>query len=69
MISESALLNRLVAEIKAEQNDLAKSSMLFPKPDPHSNGVQAGKYQGLERALEILDNIISADDEQERKNS
>ena len=36
-----------------------------PKADPFEHGVQAGKYQGVQLALDIIENILRDENEKE----
>lgn len=59
------LIAQLIGLIKKEKEGMAEAAMLFPKPLPFEHGMQAGKYQGLERALEILESLLRDDLEKE----
>ena len=58
-------LQVFLVKMKEEQTDLARAGMLHPKAEPFDHGIQAGIYQGLEIALEILGAILRDDEEQE----
>lgn len=59
-------IQRFIGEVKETLAATATDSMLFPKPEPFGHGVQCGNYQGLQRALDILDNILRGDEEKEK---
>lgn len=52
------VINSLVSQIKARQAELAMSNMKRPLHDQMLHGVEAGKWQGLQEALEMLESII-----------
>lgn len=66
MLSDATTM-RFIGEVKKTLDQTAKESMLFPKSDTFERGVQCGKYMGLAYALEILENVIRADDEKEKR--
>jgi len=41
--------------------------MLRPKSDPFEHGVQTGRYQGLQLALETLESLLRDDLKEEQK--
>jgi hypothetical protein len=59
----SAILNVLKQNIE----DQAHNSMMYPKLDNFERGVQCGVYKGLQQALMLIDNVLTQDDEIERK--
>ena len=67
MISDSRLTALLISRIKEQQAEIAESAMLRPESDPLKTGVLAGRYQGLQNALDTLDRILRDDDEQEKR--
>lgn len=58
-MTDAQIIPRLIGEIKREQAELAESAMLRPKKDLFSLGEVAGVYQGLQKALDTLDGILS----------
>lgn len=60
------LITRFVSEARQALTQIAIDSMMFPKADPFSHGEQVGKYQGLNFALELLEDILCDDREKER---
>jgi hypothetical protein len=59
------VIARAVAALKNQQEEIAKASCMFPKADPHAYGIQAGRYQGLQMALDTIDSILRSDDDEE----
>ena len=60
------IIERYVGEVKRALADNAEGSMMFPKAEPFDHGVQVGKYQGLNFALELLQGVLRDDDDKER---
>lgn len=52
------VIGRFIGAAKDKQRDLAEIAMKFPKADPFGHGVQVGQWQGIEFALDILDNLL-----------
>ena len=55
---------KFVAELKAQQDEIAKSVVLNPRDETLDYGVLAGRYQGIQNALDTLDNILRDDTEE-----
>ena len=55
---------KFVAELKAQQDEIAKSVVLNPRDETLDYGVLAGRYQGIQNALDTLDNILRDDNEE-----
>jgi len=51
-------IGRFIGEVKSELTTSAKDAMLFPKSEPFDHGVQVGRYQGLQLALDILETML-----------
>lgn len=66
-MQQDQILARFIGQIKQQQAELAEASMLRPKRELFGLGEAAGKYQGLQTALDILDDIIRDKDEKENK--
>ena len=60
------MIGRLISELKRAQEEIATAGMMFPKSDPFEHGVQAGKYQGVQLALDIIENLLRDDLEKEK---
>lgn len=60
MISEA----QLIVRIREEQEKLSRSVMLYPSASDHM--VQAGKWQGLELSIKMVEEILRDDEELER---
>ena len=61
------LVSKFIAAIKDQQRDVAESAMLRPKSDPFEHGVQTGRYQGLQLALETLESLLRDDLKEEQR--
>lgn len=48
----------IIGAIKKEQQALLESMVDFPKKDVFDHGVQVGQYQGLARALTLVENVL-----------
>lgn len=64
---KTELIGAYIGALKHEQAEIAEAAMLRPKKELFELGESAGRYQGLERALEILEDILSDEREKERK--
>jgi len=60
-------LHRLKLALLEELVSQAENGMLYPKADPFDHGVQAGRYQGVKQALDILDKIDLDQEEAEAR--
>ena len=61
------LIAKFVAELKAQQEAIAAGAMFQPREDLLKYGVMAGRYQGIQNALDTLDSILRDNAEQELK--
>ena len=55
---------KFVAELKAQQDEIAKNVVLQPRVETLDYGVLAGRYQGIQNALDTLDKILRDDPEE-----
>lgn len=55
-----------IREVKEQMAAHAEAAMLRPRPEPFAFGVTAGVYQGLQKSLDILDQIIGDQLEKEK---
>lgn len=60
------MIGRLISELKRAQEEIATAGMMRPKADPFEHGVQAGKYQGVQLALDIIENLLRDENEKEK---
>jgi hypothetical protein len=60
------LITRFIGDAKEALAQIAADSMHIPVSDPFGHGVQCGKYQGVEFALDILNDILRDNLEKER---
>lgn len=65
-MSQDQVLMKFIGQVKAEQAEIAEAGMLRPKRELFALGETSGNYQGLQRALDILDSIIRDKEEKER---
>lgn len=61
------VVTRLIGALEKEKADIAEAAMLQPKHELFALGEVAGRYQGLHKALEILSNILSSDEDEEKR--
>jgi len=61
------LINAFIGEVRRVQAEDAEAALLRPKRDLFGLGETAGNYQGLQRALDILDDVLSDQLEKEIK--
>ena len=59
------MFGKLISDLKFAQEEIATAGMMRPKADPFEHGVQAGKYQGVQLALDIIENILRDENEKE----
>ena len=59
------MFGKLISGLKFAQEEIATAGMMFPKSDPFEHGVQAGKYQGVQLALDIIENLLRDENEKE----
>ena len=59
-------IGRFIGEVKQTLTHQAEDAMTLPKADPFEHGVVAGEYRGLQRALNILENLLRDTDEKEK---
>lgn len=61
------LISRFIGEAKQALAQIAADSMQFPKADPFGHGEQVGRWQGLNLALELLEDVLREDTEKEKR--
>ena len=66
-MNDSQLAQRLIGVIKEHQAEISRSAMMHPKEEDFLRGVQAGQYQGLEKAHDLLLDILDDAFEQEKR--
>lgn len=65
-MNEGQIVARLIGAIKDEQSRIAEAGMLTPQRELFTMGEQAGRYQGLQQAQDILQDILSDNLEMEK---
>jgi len=66
-MSDGRLIAKFIGEIKREQAETAEAAMLRPQRELFAMGEASGKYQGLQKALDLLDDILSDQLKEEQK--
>ena len=61
------MITKLISALKYAQEEIATASMMRPKSDPFEHGIQAGRYQGFQLALEAIDNLLRDNNEKEQR--
>ena len=56
-MSQSVIVG-FIAEVKRQMAEHAESAMLRPKRELFESGEASGVYQGMQKSLDILDNIL-----------
>jgi hypothetical protein len=49
----------IITSLKAEQQELLEAMGDFPKSDQFDHGTQVGNYQGIRKALEIVESVLN----------
>ncbi len=52
-------ISRIITALKDEQQKLLESLGDFPKKDCFDHGTQVGQYQGIRKALEIVESVLN----------
>ena len=60
-----SIIQKYVAELKAQQQEIATSTLIRPHSEMLHYGVMAGRYQGIQNALDVLDSILRDETEKE----
>lgn len=60
------VVGRIIQAIKEQQQDIAVGLAIRPKVEVLAYGVEAGKYQGLEAALETISQVLNDLDQKEK---
>lgn len=61
------LVTRLIAKLKEHQTEIAVNEMMRPHLSGSEFGVQCGKYQGIQIALDTLENLLRDQLEEEKR--
>jgi hypothetical protein len=56
-----------IVQLKAKLDDYAHASYASPGKDPFDHGTQVGRCWGLNEAIEVIKNALSAGDEADAK--
>lgn len=57
---------KFISEVREHMKEHAENTMLWPKRELFGMGESVGKYQGLQTALDIMDNILNDKLEKEK---
>jgi hypothetical protein len=49
----------IITSLKAEQQELLEAMGDFPKSEAFEHGTQVGNYQGIRKALEIVESVLN----------
>lgn len=60
----SAEFAKAMAKLNDERDEQAHGAMNYPKSDPFEHGVQVGLYRGLQKAQELLQQMLEEEKEQ-----
>lgn len=60
----SAEFAKAMAKLNDERDEQAHAAMSYPKSDPFEHGVQVGLYRGLQKAQELLKQMLEEEKEQ-----
>ena len=55
----------LIGLLKEKQRALADDAMVYPQADQFNHGLQVGRHQGVQLALDLIDSILRDDLEKE----
>ena len=61
----SDIISRLISALKEEKSIHERAGWIGDYPEPYRHGVQVGMVRGLDRAEELLSNIIQDVQEKE----
>jgi len=59
------IIAKFVAELKAQQDEIARNNCMLSRPAEFMH-LEAGRYQGIQNALDTLDNILRDHYEKEK---
>lgn len=62
----SDIIFKLRSELQNKQRDIAVCAMERPQSDPAAHAVMAGKYQGIQIALDVLEDLLRDQLEKEK---
>ena len=60
----TSLLNKLVSRLQEEQTKIADAAMRFPRTELFEHGVVVGRHQGIQIALEVIDDLLNEANQQ-----
>lgn len=60
------MLNTVISKLKKEQEEFSHSSLMYPiDKTEFGHGQAAGYYQGLQRGLQVIEQVMNDQDEKE----
>jgi hypothetical protein len=67
MANDYKLITLLISVLKEQQTAIAESAVLRPSVEPLFQGITAGKYQGIQIALDAIDAVLRDDINMEKR--
>jgi len=61
------LTMQFISEVKQALTFHAEDAMNLPKAEPFEHGLVVGEYRGMQRALNLLENLMRDTNEKERQ--
>lgn len=61
----NSLIPRFIAELKAKQAEISEAAMLQPRSELLHYGIMAGRFQGIQVALDTIESIVNDELKQE----
>lgn len=55
---QDRVIAKWVAEVEKELDRMAHEAMTFAKADPFAHGISVGEYRGLQKAQQILTEVV-----------
>lgn len=60
-------VQRIIAKLKADAEVHLNALGDFPKADSFEHGIAVGVYRGLRRAIQHVEEVLSSEDEEEKR--
>lgn len=60
-------VSKIIGAIQIKVREQLQSLGDFPKADPFEHGVQVGTYQGLDRAISVIEQVLTDVDEEDAR--
>lgn len=62
-----SVLARVIRRLKEAQEDISVGLAMRPREDHFAYGLEAGRYQGIEKALAVIDEVLNDEDLKEKR--